>query len=331
MPITIKSASMKYKSPTTGNYVDVNAVSDTTTEIIAPDYSDITFPVAVGQHCIHEGSYYVANQTISSSETWTASHWTQVTVGGENQNLLSKIQDKQDAPETAGTAGQVLSLDSNLDPVWSTPSGGSATDVQINGTSITSQGVANIPIAGSSALGVVKVSDSTGGLKINSGELVVVRAVPYYVKTGTESYRPITPNEQHYAVYYGLSKLAGEDLKNDTVTVGTYPEKSLSAISQMLNAPVTVSGSTPSITAKSGVQYKCGEVSTLTITVPSSGCIDVVFTSGSTATVLTVTPTKSGVSAIKWANGFDPTSLDANTTYEVNILDGEFGVVGKWT
>ena len=249
----------------------------------------------------------------------------------EHQALQSKIQDKQDAPETAGTAGQVLSLDSNLDPVWSTPSGGSATDVQINGTSITSQGVANIPIAGSSALGVVKVSDSTGGLKINSGELVVVRAVPYYVKTGTESYRPITPNEQHYAVYYGLSKLAGEDLKNDTVTVGTYPEKSLSAISQMLNAPVTVSGSTPSITAKSGVQYKCGEVSTLTITVPSSGCIDVVFTSGSTATVLTVTPTKSGVSAIKWANGFDPTSLDANTTYEVNILDGEFGVVGKWT
>jgi hypothetical protein len=34
---------------------------------------------------------------------------------------------------------------------------------------------------------------------------------------------------------------------------------------------------------------------------------------------------------MKWANGFDPTSLDADTTYEINILDGEFGVVGSWT
>ena len=93
----------------------------------------------------------------------------------------------------------------------------------------------------------------------------------------------------------------------------------------------TVSGSTPSITGVADHRYVCGEVSTLAVQAPASGCIDVVFDSGSTATVLTVTSAKTGVSAIKWANGFDPTSLDANTTYEVNILDGEFGVVGKWT
>ena len=97
------------------------------------------------------------------------------------------------------------------------------------------------------------------------------------------------------------------------------------------NAPVSVSGSTPSITADSGVRYICGECSTLSIISPASGCIDVVFTSGSAATVLTVTSAKTGVSAIKWANGFDPTALNANTTYEINILDGEFGVVGSWT
>ena len=95
----------------------------------------------------------------------------------------------------------------------------------------------------------------------------------------------------------------------------------------MLDAPETVSGTTPSITAKAGVRYVCGEVATA----PASGCIDVVFESGSTATVLTVTSAKSGVSAIKWANGFDPTSLDANTRYEILIDDGEWGMVASWT
>lgn len=93
----------------------------------------------------------------------------------------------------------------------------------------------------------------------------------------------------------------------------------------------TVSGSTPSITGVAGNRYICGEVSTLTINAPASGCIDVLFESGSTATVLTVTSAKTGVSVIKWANGFDPTSLEANTVYELNIMDGEYGVMGKWT
>ena len=87
----------------------------------------------------------------------------------------------------------------------------------------------------------------------------------------------------------------------------------------------TISGTTPSITGVSGHRYICGECATLSITAPASGCIDVVFESGSTPTVLTVS------SSIKWANGFDPTSLEANTTYEINILDGEFGVVASWT
>ena len=46
--------------------------------------------------------------------------------------------------------------------------------------------------------------------------------------------------------------------------------------------------------------------------------------------MLTVTTAKTGAT-LKWANGFDPDSLDADTVYEINILDGEFGVVGAWT
>ena len=113
-----------------------------------------------------------------------------------------------------------------------------------------------------------------------------------------------------------LSKASGTDYDTEWTTI---------------NPVVTVSGTTPAITALPGVRYICGEVSTLAVTVPASGCVDIVFESGSTPTVLTVTSAKSGVTAIKWANGFDPSSLDANTTYEVNILDGEFGVACAWT
>lgn len=92
---------------------------------------------------------------------------------------------------------------------------------------------------------------------------------------------------------------------------------------------VTVTGTTPTITGQADTRYVCGEVSTLDITTPSSGIIDVVFTSGATATVLTVTP-PSGMT-MKWANGFDPSSLEANTTYEINVMDGVLGVAGTWT
>ena len=97
----------------------------------------------------------------------------------------------------------------------------------------------------------------------------------------------------------------------------------------MLDAPETVSGTTPSITAKAGVRYVCGEVSTLTIVPPASGDCEVIFESGTTATVLTITP-PTGITAVNWANGFDPTSLDANTRYDLIITDGEWGMMASW-
>lgn len=84
----------------------------------------------------------------------------------------------------------------------------------------------------------------------------------------------------------------------------------------------TVTGTTPSITGVSNHRYVCGEVSTISITPPSSGIIDVVFESGTTPAVLTAT----GVTFPAW---FDSTSLEASVTYEICIADG-MGVVAKW-
>ena len=105
--------------------------------------------------------------------------------------------------------------------------------------------------------------------------------------------------------------------------VGTYTEDAKSAIYEMLNGSVTVSGTNPTIVAKSGITYVCGEVATLDITLPASGIFDVIFTSGSTPTVLTAT-------GVTWMNGFDPSALEANTTYEINILNG-LGVAAQWS
>ena len=197
-------------------------------------------------------------------------------------------------------------------------------DVQINGTSIVENGVANVPKASNSALGVVGIN-SVLGISINgSGQLFLSTSSDPIIKAGANQYYAISPYRQHLATFYGLAKSAGHDEKNSTLPVGQYTEEAKSAISDMLNGSVSVSGTTPTIVAKSGIRYVCGEVATLDFTPSASGICDVVFTSGSTATVLTVPST------IKWANGFDPTALEANTTYELNVMDG-LGVAVGWT
>ena len=85
---------------------------------------------------------------------------------------------------------------------------------------------------------------------------------------------------------------------------------------------VTVSGTDPVITAVDNTRYVCGEVTSLSFTPCASGICDVIFTSGSTVAVLTLPST------VKMPDGFE---VEANATYEINILDGQWGVYQKWT
>ena len=206
-------------------------------------------------------------------------------------------------------------------------------DVQINGTSIVdeSTGIANIPIAGASNAGVVKANGTSFGLFVDTdGTIKTLPANASQIKTGTDVYKQITPYRQHESIFYGLSKLAGVDLASGSDTVGIYPANAKSAIQAMLGVESgislveTVSGTTPSITGQPNVRYVCGEVSTISITPPANGTIDVVFESGTTATVLTVPNT------VKFPAWFDATSLDADTIYEIMITDGTYGAVMTW-
>ena len=96
----------------------------------------------------------------------------------------------------------------------------------------------------------------------------------------------------------------------------------------MLIAPTAVSGTTPSITAEPGKRYVCGECTTVGITAPENGIVEVVFDCGATPASLTVTPPAG--KSMRWADGFNPASLDANATYCIRIMDGRLGSATKW-
>lgn len=196
-------------------------------------------------------------------------------------------------------------------------------DVQINGQSIVSDGVANVPVASSSAIGVVKVNSSYGTI-VTANTLRIYGAGNADIKEELSGYRPIVPKYQHVATFYGLAKSAGDTTQSQSSNaVGNYTEDAKSAISEMLGGSVSVSGTTPTIVAKSGIRYVCGEVATLDFTPSASGICDVVFTSGSTPTVVTLPST------VKFPDG--AFTAEADTTYEINILDGIYGAVMAWT
>lgn len=211
---------------------------------------------------------------------------------------------------------------------------GTVQDVQVNGTSVVTNGVAEIPVAQGNTLGVIKIGVTNGwyGIKtLNSeGVIGIQSSNNSQIKAGSENYRPITPYNQHESTFYGLAKAAGDTTQSaSSNTIGNYTDNAKSAIKAMLGIggetqTVQVSGTTPTITANQNTRYVCGEVATLDFTPSASGICDVIFTSGSTATVLTLPNT---VILPSW---FDATALEADTTYEISISDGIYGAVMIW-
>lgn len=83
----------------------------------------------------------------------------------------------------------------------------------------------------------------------------------------------------------------------------------------------TPTGATPTITPADNTIYNCGELTSLTISnPPATGSYSIVFTSGSTATTTTIPST---------ILGLEDFAAEANTLYEINVLDNR-AVVGSW-
>ncbi len=106
-------------------------------------------------------------------------------------------------------------------------------DVQVNGVSVLSDGVANVPAAttGNGKWGVAKAGY---GLYADSTGWHVNRALSAQIKAGTQTYYPITPVAQHEATFYGLAKAAGSNEKNSTLPMGQYTDAAKMVILNML-------------------------------------------------------------------------------------------------
>lgn len=84
-------------------------------------------------------------------------------------------------------------------------------DVKISGSSVVTSGVANMPIATTSKLGVVKV-ENNGGVSVSSGGIINVRqAIPPSIDARTSSTNPITPVNLDYAVKAAMTDGKGAE------------------------------------------------------------------------------------------------------------------------
>ena len=111
---------------------------------------------------------------------------------------------------------------------------GNVDDVQINGTSITENGVADIPIASNNNLGVVKTNSNKGVLTGSDGILGIRGAGSDITKNGTTTTYPLVPAYQHVSAFYGLAKAAGYDDKSSVLPMGQYSDEAKVAIQKML-------------------------------------------------------------------------------------------------
>jgi len=83
--------------------------------------------------------------------------------------------------------------------------------VQVDGTSIVNNDIANIPVASANKYGVVKISGGSSGVTLSgSNVLTVYNASLSDIKTGTDGYKPLTSNRAYAATFYGLSGAAGD-------------------------------------------------------------------------------------------------------------------------
>lgn len=124
----------------------------------------------------------------------------------------------------------------SADDLYVTPQDAPVTDVQVNGTSVLSNGVANIPVTDGINPGVIIVRNGNDGLKLDSNNRINIEAAnSTRIKSGEDNYRPITTYRQHESAFYGLAKVAGDSTQSaSSNAVGTYTDAAKIAIQKML-------------------------------------------------------------------------------------------------
>lgn len=96
---------------------------------------------AVGDYVMYNGKLYKCT-TATTGGTWVGGNWTEAVLSDDVSGLTRQVNDKQNKPVSEGTAGQVLGLDSSLQPAWiDQTGGGSSVVVTGEGVGSTVQGL----------------------------------------------------------------------------------------------------------------------------------------------------------------------------------------------
>ena len=137
---------------------------------------------------------------------------------------------------------------------------GAVSDVKVNGSSVVQNGIANVPLASTSAPGVAKVS-SNFGTNMYNGIMFLAKATDAEIKAGTKDYKPIVSYNQHLAAFYGLAKAAGDSTQaaSDNV-VGIYTSEAKGSIQKMLGITDLIATAENNLVASKA--YKVGDVFT---------------------------------------------------------------------
>lgn len=141
-----------------------------------------------------------------NNSSFTANQWAAIN-SGATSGLVSQITTNQNAIGILSNLDTTTKTDlvSSINEV-NTTAGSKVSDVQVNGTTVTTDGIANIPDAQpSGTYGVIKLGTTSNGLAVSSGNLVVYGATTTDIDSKLNSRRPITPSTLDYSVKVGMT------------------------------------------------------------------------------------------------------------------------------
>lgn len=141
-----------------------------------------------------------------NNSSFTANQWEAIN-SGATQSKIAQITTNQN--NIGNLSSLTTTADSDLVSAINevnSKAGSKVSDVQVNGTSVVNNGVANIPDAQpSGTYGVIKLGTTSNGLAVSSGNLVVFGATTTDIDSKLNSRRPVTPSTLDHSVKVGMT------------------------------------------------------------------------------------------------------------------------------
>lgn len=197
--------------------------------------------LVLGKFDMSEVEIWLSGQSRGGADTWGINFVQTLKATGDDNGALPQAYSANSMP-IKDLSTPVDNNDAATKKYVDDQVSGMVTDVQVNGTSVITDGVANVPVAGANRLGaaMVKNPDMYGiGLDSDGNIRTSPPSVANY-KAGIATYKPVCVANQHAAAFYGLAKAAGDITQNQSSNdIGTYTHEAQAAIQNMLGIPQT--------------------------------------------------------------------------------------------